>query len=904
MESSKQTRGNWEKGLNEVFDKDDPEAEYIFNRLGSSEEHLDILQTSVVDGIDASTLNLRKLKYGPNTLSLWLTIKPLFFLIVSNPVLYFSLLIFVFKQSINYFLDALVDLSNFVTIIVPVLLISSINIIIDLYVTLKQTQLISESKYKVIRNSKKCKILCNDIVVGDIIHLKSGEIAPSDIIIISSSNLYINDSFYTGKLRNTVFGGLALRSNSEIINGKMIGVAVAVGKNRASYRNFGSNIFLETGTEFQQWIINKYKKPLKVFFILIIFMKFFNYFITNKGFSTEKLSLSLFLPTLLNLLLLINLYLLISSNDLGLKIPFLVYSKAYPHFKPISLQLSLQKFTSLSQLSSICIDLCTITQASPKVLSLSIGNNLSTSLSDLYQVSNNSLEILLAALSTILQIQHSNTKTSDQTLSALNDLFSKFDSKKNRVFFTIKQIFFFEQKNLFIFVVESNKIISFYAYGPSKYLIQICKFFISSEGKKTDFYESQKFGLMDEYVNAKEGWGRKVISIAYKQINLQEWMRDAGESGEFSLNQSLESLVLIGSVEISYPVDLQILRELKKSHESGVDIKIMTEDSVKSAVSLGKSCGILPNQYKFTLEDSLVISGDDLMINNNLLMNSPNGNRIEHSINKRMAGIKVLAEANAEQKSVFLKKIKELNGKVARIQQKGRENEFSFGIKKFEFVAQAILWSKFEVFVAKWYLDMYIEVMGTWFFIGLWAILSGTEIGIEILYFFIDFLTFLGLFTLILLRIKPDVEGIAKRGVAKWEFSYSIVFFRVIFNLFSTLVIIFQENIAFWTQYSELAGFDKFGETGIANNFKVSCALKYLMYLNLFSLLTKSELWKNNQLLRGIIAILIVFFCEKVQFLVDHRGRLVGFNEYILVLCISSMLIREFIESLLSCARS
>lgn len=98
---------------------------------------------------------------------------------------------------------------------------------------------------KVIRNGKMQKIKIYDIVVGDIISIKSGDYIPADIRLISCQNLKCNESSLTGESHDILKTSKSLRSKNlpiasqenmcfsgtTVSSGKALGIVVAVGKN-------------------------------------------------------------------------------------------------------------------------------------------------------------------------------------------------------------------------------------------------------------------------------------------------------------------------------------------------------------------------------------------------------------------------------------------------------------------------------------------------------------------------------------------------------------------------------------------------------------------------------------------------------------------------------------------------
>lgn len=65
--------------------------------------------------------------------------------------------------------------------------------------TIKALNKLTAKKVLVLRNNKKKEILSEDLVVGDIVYLKRGDIIPADLRIIESNGLEANESIITGE---------------------------------------------------------------------------------------------------------------------------------------------------------------------------------------------------------------------------------------------------------------------------------------------------------------------------------------------------------------------------------------------------------------------------------------------------------------------------------------------------------------------------------------------------------------------------------------------------------------------------------------------------------------------------------------------------------------------------------
>lgn len=87
-----------------------------------------------------------------------------------------------------------------------------------------------KTKVYVLRNGVLSQILSEELVLGDIVHLVAGSIAPVDIEVTESQNASIDDSMRTGEtLPKEIQVGDKVLSGAAVSNGKIIGKVVALG---------------------------------------------------------------------------------------------------------------------------------------------------------------------------------------------------------------------------------------------------------------------------------------------------------------------------------------------------------------------------------------------------------------------------------------------------------------------------------------------------------------------------------------------------------------------------------------------------------------------------------------------------------------------------------------------------
>ncbi len=133
--------------------------------------------------------------------------------------------------------------------------IALIYLVSIIYVELKELKNInmlerlSVTSSRVLRGGITKNISSIDLVVGDIVRLKSGDIVPADIRIIESERLKVNEAVITGenyvvekystKIEDQEISTSEMKNilfkSSTIISGEALGIVIAVGENTEAF---------------------------------------------------------------------------------------------------------------------------------------------------------------------------------------------------------------------------------------------------------------------------------------------------------------------------------------------------------------------------------------------------------------------------------------------------------------------------------------------------------------------------------------------------------------------------------------------------------------------------------------------------------------------------------------------
>lgn len=185
-----------------------------------------------------------------------------YFKIVIKAFFNFYNLIF-YAVAIIFILYSVITKDNIAISKYGFLFVVFMNAIISLYTNIKakrkltKLNIINKNKYTVIRDGEEILINDDEIVLDDIILIKSGESVACDIEVIEGS-INVDESMLTGEsdLINKVKENIVL-SGSQVINGNCVGKVIKVGKD--TYINGIKSSLLK---------IKKKKTPLEKTYIL------------------------------------------------------------------------------------------------------------------------------------------------------------------------------------------------------------------------------------------------------------------------------------------------------------------------------------------------------------------------------------------------------------------------------------------------------------------------------------------------------------------------------------------------------------------------------------------------------------------------------------------------------------
>ncbi|PSL31600.1 magnesium-translocating P-type ATPase [Dyadobacter jiangsuensis] len=475
----------------------------------------------------------------------------------------------------------------------------------------KLQKLISQ-KSTVIRGNTEQVVDAQDVVPGDLILLKAGDIIPADCRIIESNELHVNESSLTGesfpaeKMQGQIKEHAAL---SNTFNCLWQGTNVISGTSRALVvRTCADTVFGKlreslsesSETAFEHGIRGFGYFLLQITTVLTLVILSVNIYFGKPWIDSVLFSLALAVGMAPELLPAI------------MTVAMSTAAARMMERKVIVKKLS--SIFNLGEVTVLCTDKTgTITEGSVRVCDAVDGTGISRQHLRQY-----------AYLNAVMQQGFVNPI--DEALSDLT-----LDSKGYRRLNEVPYDFIRKRLTVLAAGPGGNLMIS---KGALESILEVCSRLEVDKGVYVPLDEARRRSLLCQYQTYCEQ-GYRVLGIAVKQTRLDHITR-ADES----------EMAFAGYLLLEDPLKSSSLSSIQKLRELGVEVKIITGDNRFAAMHIAKTLGI---------------SGDRIMTGPELDMLTP------EAFGKRCSGIAVYAEIEPHQKVRVVKALREQGAVTAYI---------------------------------------------------------------------------------------------------------------------------------------------------------------------------------------------------------------------------------------------
>ncbi len=522
----------------------------------TAEQSLAALDTTE-QGLSHQEALIRQQKFGPNKLS-------------QRDLYWWEILLRQFKSPFLYLLIGASILALFLGEKLDglmILLFVGINAVLGFYQEYKseKTLLLLKqyvtAKSKVYRDKKEQRIPSDQLVPGDIIAVKPGDIVACDIRLIDSENLLVDESILTGEsvavqktaealkesVHDTYKATNILFSGATIVMGEGRGVVIGIGKDTA-LGNI-STLTAETTHEslFEKGIAKFSKFILQLVVVTLIFIVLIN--IAIKGHDAN-------IPTLL--IFVIALAVSVIPEALPIVITFSLSRGALHLAKQ---KVVVKRLSAIEDLGSIRV-LCTDKTGTITENRLTVDNTYP-------KMSKAILYARLAA--TTLENEADSRDAFDR---AIDEAFTDEDKKFFHNWKRLKEIPFDPERKRNSVIITKNDIYELVVRGAAEIILPLCT--NQSSSKHTAMAWAKKEGES----------GKRVIAIAKKLIH--EKPTDIDVSQE-------KNLEFIGLISFIDPLKKTAKEAISKAKILGVQIKILTGDSKEVAGNIACAVGLISN---------------------------------------------------------------------------------------------------------------------------------------------------------------------------------------------------------------------------------------------------------------------------------------------------------------------
>lgn len=400
----------------------------------------------------------------------------------------------------------------------------------------------------VIREGKREEVPVTDIVTGDIIFLSSGDMVPADARIIEAKDFFVNQSSITGEsypsektaipakpgtasiseMNNMVFRG------TNVVSGRATAVVTKTGKN-TEFGKIASNLALaQDKSDFEKGINNFGLFLMKIIFVLVIFIFFFNSFLKHDYFQSFMFAIAIAVGVTPELLpMIMSVTMTVGSKKMSKKGVIVKKLSSIPNF---------------GSMNVLCTDKTgTLTENSIALVQYSD-----------YSGKDSESVLTLAYINSSFQTGIKNTL--DDAVIA----YKKIDISSYQKVDEIPYDFF--RKRMSVVVKKNDKLILVTKGAPEE--IFKCTTHYLKAGKILDFDQKAREEALMTYDRLSEQ-GFRVLSVARREVESKEVYDKSDET----------EMVLEGFVSFLDPPKKDVREVINQLRELGVETKTITGDN-------------------------------------------------------------------------------------------------------------------------------------------------------------------------------------------------------------------------------------------------------------------------------------------------------------------------------------
>ena len=587
------------------------------------------MKTNIKTGLSSKEVSINRTKYGSNKLTtkkkntfIRLVIESL-----SDPIIRILLIALAIKI-VFLFQDS--NIFETLGIAVSVFLATFISALSE-YGSEKAFEKLSEEnsliKVKVLRDSKKTIINIDEIVVGDIIYLESGDKVPADGIVIDGE-LYIDESSLTGetkeKHKNTNNNEIYMGS---IVCGKKGIMQVTLVGDKTFYGKIAQDIqenTIESPLKYRLRILAKQISRIGYICAFLIFISYlFNSVVVANNFDINKILTfkNIFPHIIYGLTLSVAVIVMAVPEGLPMMITLVLSSNMKKLLKNNVLVRKLVGIETAGSLNILFTDKTgTLTEGKLKVQRV-----IDTELNEYETIDqinkNKNLNELFYQSLVYNNESFFNNNTAEGGNTTDRAILNFYKTEENIKYKIINREEF-DSKKKYSSVTTNYNNKTVFIKGAYEIILNKCSSYLKSDGTKRVLIDKTK---INKYINDKTLEGERVLALA---INNDDEFRN---------------LTLLGFIFLKDNIRKEAFKGVELIKNAGVQVCMVTGDSKETAVSIAK--------------DLKIIEGTDDIILTSEEFNNMNDEEIKKIIPK----LKVLSRCLPQDKNKLVRLSQEMN---------------------------------------------------------------------------------------------------------------------------------------------------------------------------------------------------------------------------------------------------
>ena len=590
--------------LKNLSDKD----ESLFKKLGGLDGISKKLESSLDNGLSSSMITNMRVKYGENTIpepesATWLELfwesfedQTVIILLVSAAV---SLAIGVYQSPTEGWIEGS-------TIFLAVFIVAVVTACNN-YEKEKQFRSLSikekDTTISVRRDGDLKIISVNDIVVGDIVVLGTGDKIPADGILIDGSDVKCDESSMTGEsdeveksAPNSV--DYFMLSGTTVTSGYCSMLVIAVGINSRWGQVVGEVERMPTPLQEKLEVMADLIGKGGIIaatgtFIGMLAMWYLH---------PETHTLSLFEQTLEAFIMAVAIVVVAVPEGLPLAVTLSLAFSSGEMMKDNNLIRHLEACETMGNATTICSDKTgTLTKNKMTVVEVVVSDKHFTSCPTEAQIDTAKMSPLMERIATAVSVNSTaflesdgrviGNKTEGALLLWMNDLNFDYSAiRSNGLDFSRgDKLFTFNsnRKMMSALQVKTSRGGQLWTKGAAETLLKLCTSVMGADGKSVSKLTSKKYDELVQKINTMASQQLRTIAIGYTDVSKNDFDKNPEE-----LEKNLTLMCIVG---IKDPLRDDVKSSIEKCKDAGIFVRMVTGDNIETAKAIAKECGILSN---------------------------------------------------------------------------------------------------------------------------------------------------------------------------------------------------------------------------------------------------------------------------------------------------------------------